>query len=141
MDQLLDIIKRDFSDGQYYITGKLDQTIFSDDCEFIDPTTNVKGPETYSRAVAALFDHDTSRADLISMEVTDSHTITSRWRFDAAINFPGKPRIKPYTGSTRYIIKDGLVQQHIETWDISTLDAFVSIFIPSFGAAPAPPVV
>ena len=61
--------QRDFSDGQYYITGKLDQTIFSDDCEFIDPTTNVKGPETYSKAVAALFDHDTSRADLISMEV------------------------------------------------------------------------
>ena len=174
--------QRDFSDGQYYITGKLDPTIFAYDCEFIDPTTNVKGPGTYSRAVAALFDHDTSRADLISIEVhsrlphlmdalsdfvtdgitndiryamlcscttevaafylqvTDPHTITSRWRFDAAINFPGKPRIKPYTGSTRYIIKDGLVQQHIEKWDISTLDAFVSIFIPSFGAPPAPPV-
>ncbi|BDA40993.1 hypothetical protein COCOBI_01-6480 [Coccomyxa sp. Obi] len=138
--QLLEVIKRDFSDGQYYITGKLDQSIFADDCEFIDPTTNVKGPGTYSKAVAALFDHETSRADLISIEVTDPQTITSRWRFDAAINFPGKPRIKPYTGSTRYIIKDGLIQQHIETWDISTLDAFVSIFIPSFGAPPAPPV-
>ena len=62
-------LQRDFSDGQYYITGKLDQSIFADDCEFIDPTTNVKGPGTYSKAVAALFDHETSRADLISIEV------------------------------------------------------------------------
>ena len=74
-------------------------------------------------------------------QVTDPHTISSRWRFDAAINFPGKPRIKPYTGSTKYVINDqGLIQQHIESWDISTLDAFLSIFVPSFGAPPAPPV-
>ena len=65
----------------------------------------------------------------------------SKWRFDAAINFPGKPRIKPYTGTTKYVFNDQmLVQQHIESWDISTLDAFLSIFIPSFGAPPAPPV-
>ena len=73
--------------------------------------------------------------------MADEHTITSKWRFDAAINIPGKPRIKPYTGATKYVISnDGLVEQHIETWDISALDAFVSLIFPSFGAPPAPPV-
>lgn len=68
------LMQRDFSEGQYYITGRLDQSIFADDCEFIDPTTNVKGPMTYSKAVAALFDQSTSRADLISIEVhVDGH--------------------------------------------------------------------
>ena len=73
--------------------------------------------------------------------MADAHTITSRWRFDAAIKIPGRPRIKPYTGSTKYVISnDGLVEQHIETWDISALDAFVSLIFPSFGTPPAPAV-
>ena len=60
-----------FSEGQYYITGQIDASIFADDCAFIDPTTNVKGPSFYSNAVRTLFDQATSRADLLSIEVTD----------------------------------------------------------------------
>lgn len=49
--------------------------------------------------------------------------------------------IKPYTGTTVYHINDaGLIDRHEETWDISALDAFVSTFVPSFGAPPAPPI-
>lgn len=67
--------------------------------------------------------------------------ITTRWRFAASLNIPGKPKLKPYTGSTEYKINsDGLVYEHKEEWDISALDAFVSILLPSFGAPPAPPV-
>ncbi len=75
------------------------------------------------------------------MQVVDDHTIEMRWRFDAGTNLPGKPRLKPYTGSTKYIINsDGLIEKQIETWDISVLDAFISTFFKSFGAPPAPPV-
>ena len=52
-----------------YITGKLTPGIYTKDCTFVDPTTNVQGVETYSKAVASLFDKDDSRADLISIEV------------------------------------------------------------------------
>jgi hypothetical protein len=34
----------------------------------------------------------------------------------------------------------GLVSRHEETWDISAADAFISTFLPSYGAPPAPPV-
>ena len=61
--------QNDFSQGQYYITGRLTQGIFADDCEFIDPTTNVKSPAIYSKAVATLFDQGSSRADLIDIKV------------------------------------------------------------------------
>ena len=74
-------------------------------------------------------------------QVVDDKTIELRWRFDAATNLPGKPRLKPYTGSTKYIINnEGLVEKQIETWDISVLDAFISTFFKGFGAPPAPPV-
>ena len=62
-------MQEDFQDRQYYTTGQLTQAIFDDQCAFIDPTTTVKGPKFYSKAVAALFDASTSRADLISAQV------------------------------------------------------------------------
>ena len=75
------------------------------------------------------------------LQVKDPHTISTRWRFAASLNVPGKPKLKPYTGSTTYKVNsDGLVYEHAEDWDISALDAFISILLPNFGAAAAPPV-
>jgi len=64
------LVQEDFQDRQYYTTGELTQAIFDDQCEFIDPTTNVKGPRTYSKAVKALFDASSSRADIIYSQVS-----------------------------------------------------------------------
>lgn len=141
IEELRDIVAHDFQHNQYYVTGNLTPSVFTKDCVFVDPTTRVRGVEKYSKAVALLFDRDTSRADLISIKVQDPHTITTRWRFAASLNVPGKPKLKPYTGSTQYCINsEGLIYEHKEEWDISALDAFVSILFPSFGATPAPPV-
>ena len=44
-----------------------------------------------------------------------------RWRFEARLNIPGSPRIKPYTGSTVYTLDPGsgkIVQQ--EVWPCCT---------------------
>lgn len=55
-----------------YVTGNLTQSIFAKDCVFQDPTTRVEGVEKYSKAVALLFDKESSRADLISIQVHSS---------------------------------------------------------------------
>lgn len=73
-------------------------------------------------------------------QAVGNDTIELKWRFEATLNVPTSPKIKPYTGTTIYHIKDGKVDQHIETWDISALDAFISVFIPSFGAPAARPL-
>jgi len=132
-------IEKDFVEKQYYVTGNLTRELFEDDCTFIDPTTNVKGVEPYTRAVAMLFDSDVSRADLISIEVEDATHIRLRWRLEGAIK---GLRIKPYTGTTVYTLSPdtGRVKLHYETWDSSAVDVFVSCFFPSFGVPPAPPV-
>eukprot|EP00884_Botryococcus_braunii_P017435 jgi/Botrbrau1/4375/Bobra.105_2s0021.1 len=141
IEELKDIIVKDFQDKQYYITGNLSPEIFEDDCVFTDPTTRVTGTETYANAVKVLFDPETSRADLISVQVEDPHHLLLKWRFDAALNVPGKPRFKPYTGSTLYTTNDqGLIFKHEETWDISPLEAVISVFFPEYGTPPAPPV-
>jgi hypothetical protein len=69
IDELKNLIVKDFQENQYYITGKLTPEVFEDDCIFTDPTTRVQGTEYYAKAVASLFDPDTSRADLISIQV------------------------------------------------------------------------
>jgi hypothetical protein len=50
--------------------------------------------------------------------VEDPHHILLKWRFDAALNIPGKPRFKPYTGTTLYSTNDkGLIYKHEEVCD------------------------
>lgn len=39
IDELKDLIVKDFQENQYYITGKLTPEVFEDDCVFTDPTT------------------------------------------------------------------------------------------------------
>ncbi|KAG2435909.1 hypothetical protein HXX76_007104 [Chlamydomonas incerta] len=138
-EQLLEPIKRDFVDNQYYVTGNLTRSLFDTSCVFKDPTVEVVGVEPYAKALQTLFDPATSRADLISLRPTGPDTLELRWRLEGSLKVGGL-RIKPYTGTTLYTIAGGKVVRHEETWDISTLDAFVSTFIPSFGAPPAPPV-
>jgi Uncharacterized conserved protein (DUF2358) len=68
-----------------YVTGRLTRSLYDENCVFIDPTTNVKGVERYTQAVAALFDPSSSRADLISSEVVDDSTIRLRWRLEGRL--------------------------------------------------------
>eukprot|EP00775_Hariotina_reticulata_P010433 gene10433-10591_t len=123
--------------------GNLTKSLYDSKCVFKDPTTNVKGVEPYTKAVAALFDPSVSHADLISTDISGPDSISLRWRLEGKLKIGNLP-IKPYTGTTVYTMNDstGLIVRHDESWDISALDAFVSTLLPglNFGAPPAPPV-
>ena len=135
------MVLNDFVQNQYYVTGKLSPEVYTADCLFRDPTTTVKGVRPYTAAVAKLFDPARSKADLISLKVMGPDTLVLRWRLAATLNVPGSPAIKPYTGTTKYVTnKIGLICQHLEEWDISAFDAFVSVLFPNFGAPPALPI-
>lgn len=50
--------------------------------------------------------------------------------------------MKPFTGRTKYYLgPEGLVERHVEEWDIHVLDAFAGVLLPwlELGAPPAPP--
>lgn len=130
----------------YYITGKLTKEIYRDDCFFDgpDPDMPVLGVKKYVSSTSQLFDHKASRADLISITSSEEYrTVTVHWRLEGILNLPWHPVLKPWTGHTTYYLDDsGLIVRHIELWDISVLDAFVSTLFPflNFGAPPAIPV-
>ncbi|WIA33788.1 hypothetical protein OEZ86_006901 [Tetradesmus obliquus] len=143
LERIRQAIEKDFSEGQYYVTGNLTSSLYDPDCTFKDPTTNVKGVKKYTTAVAALFDQTVSRADLISSNVAGPNSIALRWRLEGKLKIGDLP-IKPYTGSTLYTVDEasGLISRHEEEWDITAVDAFVSTLFPglNYGAPPAPPV-
>ncbi|KAL3140305.1 hypothetical protein ABBQ38_004570 [Trebouxia sp. C0009 RCD-2024] len=138
---LRDVVQKDFVQNQYYVTGNLTPQVYTPDCQFKDPTTNVKGMQLYTAAVSKLFDATKSKAEMVSVNISGPNTLTLKWRLAATLNIPGRPAIKPYTGTTKYVTNDsGLICKHLEEWDISALDAFVSVLFPNFGAPPAPPL-
>jgi hypothetical protein len=151
LETLADMILQDWtgrtSGKGYYITGRLSSIIYKDQCLFDgpDPDMPVKGLKKYLSSASQLFEYRSSRADLLRPLVIDRdrNTITAYWRLEGVLNLPWHPHIKPWTGSTTYIIDPeyNLIEGHIETWDISVMDAFISTLFPqlNYGSKPAPP--
>jgi len=141
LEDVMAVVREDIEQRRYYISGRLTQAIYSDRCFFDgpDPDMPVRSLQRYSDALRGLFDPATSRYELLRLTPTGPRTFTASWRLEGALRLPGRPRIKPYLGTTLYELdEDGLVCAHTETWSISALDAFVSVVFPEFGAAPAP---
>ena len=59
--------------------------------------------------------------DLISIATHGPREIDLRWRFEARLNVPGSPKIKPYYGSTRYSLNEAgmIVQQEVRALQTS----------------------
>lgn len=143
----------------YYITGKLNSTIYTDDCLFDgpDPDMPVRGLRKYLSAASHLFDAKQSSAELLSLELVQNEEgkghghddnfsdgevtggsgggkIVARWRIEGVLMLPWRPAVKPWTGKTTYHLnEEGLIHFHEEEWDISVLEAFVCTVWPELG--------
>mmetsp|Transcript_166 Transcript_166/g.222 ORF Transcript_166/g.222 Transcript_166/m.222 type:complete len:371 (+) Transcript_166:3-1115(+) len=123
----------------YYITGKLDSTIYRDDCLFTgpDPDMPVRGLRKYLSAAAHLFDPRQSDATLLSMEFHENGgekgygMVEVNWRLGGVIQLPWHPTVEPWTGTTFYHLdEEGLIYLHEEGWDISVWRAFICTLFP-----------
>lgn len=146
LDSLGQIIQEDWSTLNhkgYYITGRLNSTIYKDDCLFDgpDPDMPVRGLRKYLAAASHLFDASKSFAKLLDLEVMPldlekgkfGHgVIIAKWRIEGVLMLPWRPKVQPWTGYTKYHIdKDGLIALHEEKWDISVLEAFLGTAFPT----------
>ena len=157
--QMMDALGHDWkvdTHKGYYITGRLNTTLYRDDCFFDgpDPDMPVRGLRKYLSAASQLFDPVQSRAELLSLESlpqssspfldnerTQSSSISNqpsspdlivaRWKISGVLRLPWKPNLPEWTGSTTYYRDEqGLIYQHVETWDVSVMQAFLSTFWP-----------
>ena len=146
LEAVMDVVRRDYEEGQYYVTGRLSQNVYDDSCFFDspDPDMPVRSLKRYSDALKGLFAPQLSSIELVKMEAcADGTSFVAHWRLSGALKLPWRPAIKPYAGATLYELgDDGLIVSHTETWSISVLDAFVSTAWPEWpgAAAPAPHV-
>ena len=123
--------------GQYFInSGGLTTAVFTDDCRFKDPTTDVVGLQRYLAAVDILFDPASSRVTLLSCTATGPREVTATWTLQGYLKLPWRPYVPPFRGTAVYTLDDrGLVVQQEETWEISAWDALRETLTPTPGAA------
>lgn len=133
--QLVEVIRKDWrtdTNKGYYITGRLNTTIYRDDCLFDgpDPDMPVRGLRKYLNAASQLFDQGKSRAQLLSLDIV-GNVVVAKWRMNGILRLPWKPKLPNWTGSTIYHFDaDGLVYRHEETWDMSVAQAFLRTLWP-----------
>lgn len=157
LSEVLETIRSDWKPEQnnlqrnkgYYITGRLNTTIYRDDCWFDgpDPDMPVRGVRKYLNAASQLFDKSTSTAELLSLEIGENSdsssgykrkrtkaTIVARWKLKGVLHLPWHPSLPVWTGSTTYHLDDEhMVYFHEEQWDISVFQAFTQTLWPELG--------
>ena len=133
LEEVMEIVRADFDERQYYVSGELTPSIYSDRCFFDspDPDMPVRTLPRYSDALHGLFDPSTSRIELLDLRADGPRQFVARWRLEGALKLPWRPKVKPYAGCTRYELDaDGLICRHTESWSISAADAFGSTLLP-----------
>jgi len=136
LEDIRETIRQDWREDTnkgYYITGRLNTTIYRDDCLFDgpDPDMPVRGLQKYLNAASNLFDHAASTAELLSLDVVGTSTIVAKWKLQGVLHLPWHPKLPIWTGSTTYHVgDDGLISRHEESWDISVLQAFAKTLWP-----------
>ena len=152
LETILQIIVHDWSPTNhkgYYITGKLNSTIYRDDCLFDgpDPDMPVRGVRKYLGAASNLFDSSQSFATMLNVEIVEKEdkykvnhrgfggrVIQVRWSMEGVLMLPWRPKVKPLSGWTKYYVdEEGLIAYHEEGWDISVMEAFVGTILPEVG--------
>lgn len=121
----------------YYITGKLNTSMYRNDCLFDgpDPDMPVRGLRKYLSAASQLFDARYSTARLLSLheaQEDEDIVIVAHWCIEGVLRLPWKPRMPCWTGTTSYYVnpEERLIYKHIETWDISVFQAFGQTLLP-----------
>uniref|UniRef100_A0A7S0VY05 Uncharacterized protein n=1 Tax=Hemiselmis tepida TaxID=464990 RepID=A0A7S0VY05_9CRYP len=132
--QVADVLRADFEERQYYVTGRLSKRVYADDCFFDapDPDMPVTGLRKYVDAISHLFEARKSRVDLLDMQLLPERgAVLARWRLEGTLMLPWRPAVRAYTGVTLYELNErGLVGRHTEIWSQHVLVAFLSVILP-----------
>ncbi|WCJ41926.1 hypothetical protein M5689_022762 [Euphorbia peplus] len=134
VDDLIIILKADYHNA-YFVTGNFTSSIYSQDCLFQDPTISFRGTDLYLRNLRLLvpfFDSPSIALHNIQRGADSETTcVLATWELRTYLKFPWKPLIC-IDGSTTYEVNDEFkVVRHVESWNVSALEAIGQIFTPT----------
>ncbi|CAB9515584.1 Uncharacterized conserved protein (DUF2358) [Seminavis robusta] len=129
MEDVASVIRGDWKEKTmkgYYVTGKMNSSIYRDDCFFDgpDPDMPIKGLRKFCGSASQLFDRKKSTAELVDLQV-EGNVIVARWKMNGVLRLPFRPKMPEVVGKTTYYLdEDNLIYKHEESWDISAIEAF-----------------
>jgi hypothetical protein len=124
------------TDKGYYISGRLNTTIYREDCKFDgpDPDMPVTGLRKFLNAASQLFDYGSSYAELRSLRIENPKLLVAHWRMEGVLRLPWRPVLPEWMGTTYYHLdEDNQIYLHDETWDMSVAEAFLRTLSPQIG--------
>jgi len=148
---LAEALDYELTEKEWFVTGNVNPSYFSEDFRFQDPDVKVDSIEDYSKGVRKIFDQDTARAEILSTLVNEEAStpekpvITITWRLSGGVNIGFGLNIKPYIVYTDFVIdpESSLVIFQEDRFDIPSWDILLSALFPftigKITSPPAPP--
>ena len=101
LDAAMHAVRADVEQRQYYVTGQMNASVYSETCYFDgpDPDMPVRSLVRYRDALHGLFDPELSRFDLVAIVPRGPNAFAAYWRLEGALQLPWRPTIKPFTGA------------------------------------------
>ena len=147
LDELAVLLEKALIEREWFVTGNVDPSFFSEEFSFQDPDVKIKGIKEYAAGVNKIFSQADSRAEVIRVQVNNTipSTITVTWRLSGAVNLGPGLKIKPYLVYTDLTVSpsDGLIIFQEDRFSIPGYDILLSALFPFLAwigllAPPAP---
>jgi hypothetical protein len=150
IESLVEQITPSLRAREWFVTGNIDPSFFSNDFVFEDPDVKVKGVREYAMGVRKIFDQAVSRAEVLSVDIISREekvrdfSFTVTWRLSGRVNIGFGLNIKPYIIYTDFAVSpiDNLIVSQLDRFSIPGYDILLSALFPfliPFLAPPAPP--
>jgi len=115
------VVEDDLRERSYWLTGDLDSSVWSDDCRFKNPLTDVRGLRRYVTSIKNLFDPSVSslRVDGVRVGPAQNQFVV-RGEVQGVLQLsralPWHPEVAPYQVEATYTLnKEGLIELYEET--------------------------
>lgn len=126
-------LKEALEERQWFVTGNIDLSFFSDDFSFEDPDVKIKGIEEYSSGVRRIFNQERNpEAEILSVNVVDANFITVTWRIRVWVNIAWGIRIRPYIIETDFQVdpKTGLLMSQKDRFTVPSYQILIPSLFP-----------
>ena len=122
---IISILKQDY---QRFPTNQT-YSIYAENVYFEDPLNKFRGIDRYQKMIGFM-DNWFNDIQLELYDISQSgNAIETRWKLSWTAPVPWKPRMAIPGWSELRLNTDGLIDSHIDYWDISRLDVLKQVFL------------